>query len=139
MHLLDTDTLTHLHAGQSRVVEHLERMEDPDVGTTIVTYIELLRGRIDFVLKAATGAQLLLAQERLLRTEELLEQIVIVYFDERAAAHFDRLRGVSAYRKIGRADLLIASITLAQQATLVTRNTRHFRQIPGVAVVNWVD
>ncbi len=139
MHLLDTDTLTHLHAGSPRVVDHLRRLEDPDVGTTIVTYIELLRGRMDFVLKAATGDQLLVAQQRLLRTQELLEQIVIVFFDQGAAEHFERLRTVNAYRKIGRADLLIASIALARRATLVTRNTRHFRQIPGVAVVNWVD
>lgn len=139
MHLLDTDTLSHLHAGNPRVDERLERLDDPDVGTTVITLVELLRGRMDFVLKAASGAQLLVAQQRLLRTQELLEQVAIVYFDKSAAAHFDRLRAVSAFRKIGRADLLIASIALSQQGILVTRNTRHFRQIPGVAVVNWVD
>ena len=40
---------------------------------------------------------------------------------------------------MGRADLLIASIVLARQAILVTRNLRHFRQVPGLAIVNWVD
>ena len=45
MHLLDTDTLTHLHAGHARVVEHLRIVDDPDVGTTIITKIELLRER----------------------------------------------------------------------------------------------
>ena len=34
---------------------------------------------------------------------------------------------------------LIASITLARRATLVTRNLRHFRQIPELKTVNWVD
>jgi tRNA(fMet)-specific endonuclease VapC len=43
-------------------------------------------------------------------------------------------------RKVGRADLIIASsITLAHRAPLVTRNLRHFRQISGLKVVNWVD
>lgn len=139
MHLLDTDTLTHLHAGNPRVAWHLQRLDDPDVGTTIVTMIELLRGRMDFVLKAANGDQFLVAQQYLQRTRELLEQIVIVPFDDGAATHFDRLRAVSAYRKIGRADLLISSIALAHRAILVTRNVRHFRQIPGIAVINWVD
>jgi tRNA(fMet)-specific endonuclease VapC len=46
---------------------------------------------------------------------------------------------VSNLRKIGRADLLIASVTLANRATLVTRNTRHFKQVPGLRVENWVD
>ena len=59
MYLLDTDTLTHLHAGQPRVIARLRELVDPDVGTTIITKIELLRGRHDFLLKAATGDELL--------------------------------------------------------------------------------
>jgi tRNA(fMet)-specific endonuclease VapC len=78
MHLLDTDTLTHLHAGHARVVDCLRRLDDPVVGTTIVTKIELLRGRFDHLLKASTSAETLKAQERLLRTEELLAQLLIV-------------------------------------------------------------
>ena len=35
--------------------------------------------------------------------------------------------------------LLIASIALANNAILVTRNVRHFRQVHGVSLVNWVD
>jgi tRNA(fMet)-specific endonuclease VapC len=139
MHLLDTDTLTHLHAGHPQVIAHLRAVDDPVVGTTIITKSELLRGRIEFLLKAATGAELLRAQQWFTRTEELLAQILIVPFDETAATQFDRLRGIKAYRKIGHADLLIASIVLALQATLVTRNVRHFRQIHGITVVNWVD
>ncbi len=139
MHLLDTDTLTYLHAGHPRVVERLRDLADPDVGTTIITKIELLRGRFDFVLKAATGAELLKAQRLLARTEELLAQIVVIPLDEQAAAQFDRLSAAKGLRKIGRADLLIASIALAHRATLVTRNVRHFRQIPGLTVTNWVN
>ena len=63
----------------------------------------------------------------------------IVPIDQAASVEFERLRAISKYRKIGRADLLIASITLANKATLVTRNKRHFKQIPGLRVENWVD
>ena len=139
MHLLDTDTLTHLHAEHPRVINHLRNVDDPIVGTTIITKVELLRGRIDFLLKAANGTDLLRAQRWLTRAEELLAQILIVPFDEAAAMQFDRLRANKSYRKIGRADLLVASIVLANQATLVTRNLRHFRQIHGISVVNWVN
>jgi tRNA(fMet)-specific endonuclease VapC len=139
MHLLDTDTLTHLHAGHPQVIAHLRAVDDPVVGTTIITKSELLRGRIDFILKAATGAELLRAQQWFTRTEELLAQMLIVPFNEIAVTQFDRLRVTKAYRKIGHADLLIASIVLANRATLVTRNVRHFQQIPGLAVINWVD
>ena len=75
----------------------------------------------------------------LARTEELLAQIVVVPPDESAVSHFDRLRATKGLAKIGRADLLIASITLAHRATLVTRNLRHFRQVPGLMVTNWID
>ncbi len=37
------------------MIERLRTSEDLDVGTTIVTRIEILRGRIDYVLKAETG------------------------------------------------------------------------------------
>ncbi len=138
MHLIDTDILTHLHAGRPRVVRAMEQLDDPDACITIVTQIELLRGRFDFLLKASTSDELLRAQALLRRTQELLSQIIIIPFDEAAASHFDRLRKNKKMRKIGRADLIIASIALANHATLVTRNLRHFKQVPGLKIVNWL-
>jgi tRNA(fMet)-specific endonuclease VapC len=73
------------------------------------------------------------------RAEELLEQMPVVPITEASAAVFDRLRQAPRLRKIGRADLLTASIALAHRATLVTRNLRHFRQVPDLSVQNWID
>jgi tRNA(fMet)-specific endonuclease VapC len=137
MHLLDTDTLTHLYAGHPQVTANLQNLSDPIVGTSIVTKSEVLRGRIEFLLKAATGAEVLRAQYWLQRTEELLEQLLIIPFDQAASQHFDELNKI--YRKLGHNDLLISSIVLANDATLVTRNLKHFRQIPNLKSVNWVD
>lgn len=139
MHLLDTDTLTYLHAGHPRVENRLRALADPNVATSVITRIEILRGRFDFVLKAATGTELVRAQRLLTRSEELLAQIVTLPLDQRAANEFDRLRTMKNLGKIGRADLLIASIALSHRATLVTRNVRHFAQIPDLIVVNWID
>jgi tRNA(fMet)-specific endonuclease VapC len=139
MHLLDTDTLIHLHTGHPRVVDRLRTTSDPSIATTIVTRVELLRGRIDFLLKASTGPELLRAQSLFLETEQLLQGIEVVEFDESAALVFERLRSVKKLKRIGRADLLIASIALSLDATLVTRNIKHFHVVPGLDVVNWVD
>jgi tRNA(fMet)-specific endonuclease VapC len=117
----------------------LSALDDPRVCTTIITKIELLRGRFEFMLKAATGKELLRAQQWLILTEELLSQIIVVPFDEHASEQFDRLRAMKGLKKIGRADLLIGSIALARRATLVTRNVRHFNQISDLIVTNWVD
>jgi tRNA(fMet)-specific endonuclease VapC len=59
--------------------------------------------------------------------------------DSAAAAEFGRLRQYKKLKKSGRADLLIAAITLANQATLVTPNVKDFRQVPGLPIENWAD
>jgi tRNA(fMet)-specific endonuclease VapC len=139
MHILDTDTLSHLHAGNENVIRSIQQLSGSEVVTTIVTKIEMLRGRIDYILKAQANEDILTAQRLFYRTEELLEQIEIISITPTAADRLAQLASSSKLRKIGRADLIIASITLSRGATLVTRNLRHFRQIPGLAVINWVD
>ncbi|HUE73202.1 MAG TPA: hypothetical protein VMP01_20115 [Pirellulaceae bacterium] len=57
MYLLDTDTLLDVHAGHPKVAERLHAADDGDIGTTIVSAIELLKPRFDFVLKAKDGAE----------------------------------------------------------------------------------
>jgi len=61
----------------------------------------------------------------------------VIPIDAAAAAQFDALRQNRKLKKIGRRDLLIAAITLAEQATLATRNLKHLRQVPGLRVENW--
>jgi tRNA(fMet)-specific endonuclease VapC len=139
MYLLDTDTLTHLHAGHPKVVERLQSQTGSQVGTTIVSRLEILRGRIDAVFKAAASAEFLKAQSLLAKSEQLLSELLTVPLDAEALAIFERQRFTKGLKKIGRADLLIASICLAHQATLVTRNNRHFRQVPLLKLANWVD
>jgi tRNA(fMet)-specific endonuclease VapC len=140
-HLLDTDTLTRLFYKHPKVTTHFKTAIDAqqEVGTTVISKIEMLRGCDDFLLKAATGTKIIRAQQLLTQTEAFLAKLDIVPFDEAAAAQFDILRENKKLRKIGRADLLIASITLAHKAILVSRNLRHFQQVPNLKVINWVD
>jgi tRNA(fMet)-specific endonuclease VapC len=109
------------------------------VAITIVSRLEILQGRIAFILKVTDGPQLLRAEYWLRESEEFLKPLPCLHFDTSSADIFDRPRADKRLRKIGRAVLLIASITLAYQATLVTRNLKHFRQVPGLTVENWVD
>lgn len=105
MHLLDTATLTHLHAGNARVVASLERLDDPVVGATVIAKVELPRGRIEFFLKAASGEETLRAQSLSMRTETSLARPLIVPFDVAAATRFEQLRLLANTRTIGHADL----------------------------------
>lgn len=138
MTLLDTDTLTLYFTAHPRVMEQVRAAEEVPV-TSIVSRIEVLQGRFDSVLKARDGDQLLAAQERLAAAERSLAKFQCVPFNAAAATEFDRLRQNQKLKKIGRADLLIASVALAHGATLVTRNLRHFRQVPRLQLENWAD
>ena len=140
MYILDTDTLTHLQKRNHNVLEKLEKTEKIDlVGITIVTRAEILRGRIEFLLKANDKNSLEKAQKFLIESEEFLANIPTIRFEDNSLAKFDELRQNSKFRKIGRADLLIASICLANRAVLVTRNVKHFKQFPNLTVENWVE
>jgi tRNA(fMet)-specific endonuclease VapC len=139
IYFLDTDTLTHAHLGHAKAASRIQLVGEENVATTIVSAIEIIRGRHDFILKAADGAQLVRAQQLLNASEELLIDIQIFGIDPQVAAEFDRLRLIKKLKKIGRGDLLIGCIALAHRATVVTRNADHFRQIPGLKIENWVD
>jgi len=139
MYLLDTDTLSLVHAAHPRVAQQRQTVGSAEIAISVITQIETLQGRFAAVLKAADAEQLLRAQRMLERTEARLREIRIIPIDSGAAAEFDRLRQHKKSKKIGRADLLITSIALAHQARLVTRNLRDFQQVPGLLVENWAD
>jgi tRNA(fMet)-specific endonuclease VapC len=138
MKVLDTDTLTFLLRGHPKVVERRSAEAD-DVVTTIISRIETLQGRFATLLTAANGVELRTGQERLDRAERDLARFRILPISEAAAAAFDQLLRSKSLKKIGRRDLLIAAVTLAANATLVTRNRKHFCLVQGLQVVNWVD
>src|SRR5438094_371884 len=121
MFVVDTDTLTLLQHGHARLMERI-RLADRTIATTIVSRMEVLRGRFAAVLTAESGERLLLAQRWLAESERHFESVVVLPFEDAAAAEFDRLRENKKLKKIGRADLLIACIVLAHGATLVSRN-----------------
>jgi len=138
MFVVDTDTVTLLQHGHEQVTDRFRQASRPVV-TTVISRLEILQGRTASVLKAANGEQLLHAHQRLEQSERYLAGVPILPVDAKAAAQFDKLRENRKLKKIGRADLLIASIVLAHRATLVTRNLKDFRQIPGLQVENWAD
>ena len=139
MYFLDTDTLTRFHGGYQKVADRIQKVGEENVATTVITAIEILRGRREFLLKAADGSELVRAQKLLVQSEGMLRGKPTFPLDGRAANEFDRLRLIKKLKAIGRRDLLIGCIALAHGATLVTRNLKDFRLIPGLRIENWVD
>src|SRR4051812_19613393 len=112
MVVLDTDTLSHLLQGHARVSLRRSQVTD-DVVITVITRIEVLQGRFAAVLKAASRDQLQQAQHRLTESERQLAAFDVLPVEAAAAAEFERLLGTKGLKKIGRGDLLIASVVLA--------------------------
>jgi predicted nucleic acid-binding protein len=139
MILLDTDTVTHFSYGNANVRRKIEEAGDEQLAIAIITRNEILRGRADSLEKAANEEELRKAAERFHQAEEMLSEFLVVGFDEEAIKHFGRLRKQKSLKKMGRADMLIACIALANDALLVTRNTRDYQGVTGLRIENWVD
>lgn len=138
IYLLDTDVFTLAHLDRYGLRGRIEATRAPDeVAVSVVTRIEVLTGRFAAVIKAADGAALLRMQELLVASDEYLSEFRLLLFDSVTVGHFDRLRTDKAARKTDRNDLLIACVALAHGATLVTRNTKDYANVPNLAVENW--
>ena len=139
MFLLDSDIATLAMHEHERVYTRLAKVDPTQVVLTLVIRLEMLRGRIDAVLKAATAEELLRACLGLATSEASLGVYQILPITEAAADQFDALRANKKLKKVGRGDMLQAAIALAEGATLVTRNTKDFSPIPGLKLDNWAD
>jgi tRNA(fMet)-specific endonuclease VapC len=140
MFLLDTDVLSMLFREHPSVTERFLRVSATEfVATTVISRIEILRGRFDFLLKAADEAELRRARDSISQSERHLAAIRQMQLEESGVLEFERLRKIKSLRKIGRADLLIACVVLANRATLVTRNVKDFKLVPGLKYENWAD
>jgi tRNA(fMet)-specific endonuclease VapC len=140
IYLLDTDVCTLAYLGKSGLRERIEAARSSnEVVISLITRIEVLRGRFDAVQKAVDGVALSRAQEVLRLSETFLADFRVLLFDTSAMNEFDRLRDDKKARKAGRNDLLIACIALSHRATLVTRNTKDFNAISGLKLENWAD
>ena len=140
MYLLDTDSYTLYRREHPLMLAKVDLAVSQGklVAITIITRVEVLQGRMAALLKADSHKRFLDAQSRLLDDESRIDEMRMYLLDAKSLGIFDELSALNGL-KIGRADLLIASIARAEQATLVTRNLKHFKLVPRLDLENWVD
>ena len=135
MIVLDTNVISALmrDPADRAVVSWLDRQPRTSIWTTSITLLELYYG----LQIMATGRKRSALMQRL---EMLVGQILdrrVAAFDMAAAGHTADI--MAARKKAGRAvelrDTMIAGILLASNASLATRNTNHFDDLP-ISVVN---
>jgi tRNA(fMet)-specific endonuclease VapC len=126
--LLDTNVLIHAVRGRPPGVRaHLQQQSPEDVAVSSITIAELWYG----AEKSDDPTRKREAWEAVLAPFE------VVAFDRGAAEHHARIRYLLRQRPIGERDLLIASIALAYDLTLVTHNAKEFSRVPRLRVENW--
>ena len=135
MFVLDTDHATFYQQGNVVLEKYLSLLSQSELATTIVTYEEQVTGRLAVIRRAKTLPQRQQAFFWLGRTLDFFCRVPVLQFDERAATTYQGLMALKL--RIGTQDLLIASIALANQATLLTRNLRDYRQVPGLELQDW--
>ncbi|MFM5904064.1 MAG: type II toxin-antitoxin system VapC family toxin [Microbacteriaceae bacterium] len=130
LYLLDTDMSSYLLKGQRKVAPPIFHRGD-SIGISSITVMELQYG------VALAGV----ATDLLSRVTLFLDQIESFSFDDNAAGSAARVRGHlrSIGKPSGTYDILIAGHALALGATLVTNNTKHFENIPGLTLQNWAN
>jgi len=71
---------------------------------------------------------------------DLLQELEVIDFDAVCARKFGEVRGTLLRQGISvpTADLMIASVALVHDLTLVTHNTADFRGIPGLRLDDWL-
>jgi len=137
--VLDTDHVTVLGKSSLASVALLERTgaSRDDAVTTIVTVEEQLRGWLSEIHRHTDPFRQIIAQERLRARVEFFAAWTILPWDDDAASQLVNFRRQGV--RLGTMDLKIAYITLAHEATLLTRNTGDFAQVPGLRFENWLD
>lgn len=128
--LLDTNAcIQHLNNAHSKVAVRLAIMRPQDIRLCDIVKAELYYGAYRSTRQT----------ENLAVLRVFFTQFVSLPFDDRAAEAFGRIRAhlFGAGTPIGPYDMQIAAITLANNLTLVTHNTREFGRVPGLSLEDW--
>ena len=134
MYLFDTDVLSRAvkAAPPKALIERLSRIPRALQFTTSINAAEIYYG----ACRTARRDELIRAFE-----EFVLSRLIVLPFDLESAPVFGRLKASLEKRGLPRSepDLRIAAIALRRGLTIVTGNVRHFSDISGLAVENWLE
>jgi tRNA(fMet)-specific endonuclease VapC len=127
--MLDTDSVSFALRGHGRVGARLVEHVPSQVCISAVTAAEL-----------RFGAERRDSKKLRRLIETFTSTVSVMPFDDECAAAFGKVasRLVEKGRPIGNYDALIAAHAMALGVTLVTNNEKHFGQVEGLKVANWV-
>lgn len=133
MYLFDTDTLSNIVKKKpaAPLLEKLRTLPKALQFTTAINLGEVYYG----AHRSPRKEQILAAFER-----KVFPNVNILPFDRESARLFGILKADLEKKGIGcsEPDLRIAAVAIQFKLTLITGNTKHFENIPGLSLENWM-
>ena len=128
-YLLDSDTCIFALRDNLKVMQKLMQLPSHQWGISSLTAFELQRG-------VARGLRTDVAEQ----TKNFIEAAQVVEFGRAQAKPAAEIEHhlVRAGKSVGVVDILIAAHAISLGLTLVTNNTKHFENVPGLKLENWV-
>ena len=129
-YMLDTNVLINcIRKKSDKLLKKLSKIDSSDVCISSITYAELVHG----VEKSKEVERNRFALALMLANIEVLD------FDVNAANDYGKIRAdlESKGEPIGPLDMLIAAYALSSECVLVTNNTKEFKRVDSLKVVDW--
>ncbi|MBI2971391.1 MAG: type II toxin-antitoxin system VapC family toxin [Candidatus Aenigmarchaeota archaeon] len=129
MKCLDSDFLVAVLRGDASAVPFMEKLDqEGGAATTAITAYELL-----------FGARLSKKFQETDEVRKLIGKLDILPFDEKVAEKASEIHASLKERgqEIGIKDMFIAAIALSHGSVVVTRNTKDFSRVAGLATEKW--
>jgi tRNA(fMet)-specific endonuclease VapC len=137
--IFDTDHLVILQRESepesSRIRGKMSRFATSDFFVTIISFHEQVAGWYDHLAKAKRHREIVFAYSMFREVLTDFKALQVLDYDDLAASAFSSF--VKQRIRVGTMDLRIASIVLANDMTLLTRNTVDFERVPGLRLEDW--
>jgi len=128
--ILDTNTLIYFFKGIGNVADNLLAVSPKDIGIPAVVLYEL-----EYGIARSTSPK-----KRTKQLEELCALVEVLAFGNEEAKTSATIRA-SLDKKgtpIGPYDVMIAGTAISKQGILVTNNTKEFRRVPRLKIIDWL-
>jgi tRNA(fMet)-specific endonuclease VapC len=134
LYIFDTDHLSLYGRSHPTILTKLNTTSAL-LSTTVVNAEEQLRGRLAQISEAKDEDKQAIAYQWLTETMTFLSAFQVLQYTTQAQAIYQTLR--TNRIRVGTQDLRIASIVLAHNGVLLTRNLKDFEKVPDLLVQDW--
>lgn len=129
MYLLDTNICIYLLNGNKKIEKKIEKTGIFSIAITYTVLSELYYGAFNSERP----------DDNVGRIDEFRKNLTVLKENVDSSKYFGRIKSElkSKGNLIDDFDILIASIALANDCTLVTNNEKHFKRIKELSILNW--